>query len=256
MPLDPNTFTRKTGEAIQAAVSLASERNHPQVTPEHLLAALLGQPESVVLPVLERVGVVPDDGARPGRRGARPTLAGVRPDPAAPARAPTRTGCSRRPTTERSELGDDYLSTEHVLLAMTKVAGGVGDLLRAARRHPRSGARRAEDRARQPPGDEREPRGPVPGARALRPRPHRGGAAREARPGHRARRGDPARHPGAVPPHEEQPGAHRRARRRQDRDRRGAGAAHRRGRRPREPAQQATHRARHRRHGRGREVPR
>src|SRR4029079_7277693 len=31
---------------------------------------------------------------------------------------------------ERSDLGDDYLSTEHVLLAMTKVAGGVGDLLR------------------------------------------------------------------------------------------------------------------------------
>src|SRR6266540_1817621 len=57
MPLDPNRFTRKTGEALQAAQALAREGNHSQVTPEHLLAALVSQPEGVVLPVLERVGV-------------------------------------------------------------------------------------------------------------------------------------------------------------------------------------------------------
>src|SRR5712692_420255 len=59
MPLDPNKFTKKTGEALQAAQSLARERNHQQVAPEHLLAALLGQPEGVILPVLERLGVAP-----------------------------------------------------------------------------------------------------------------------------------------------------------------------------------------------------
>ena len=57
MPLDPNKLTRKTGEALGAAQALARELNHSQVTPEHLLAALVGQPEGVVLPVLERVGV-------------------------------------------------------------------------------------------------------------------------------------------------------------------------------------------------------
>ena len=57
MPLDPNKFTRKTGEALGAAQALARERNHSQVTPAHLLAALVGQPESVVIPVLERLGV-------------------------------------------------------------------------------------------------------------------------------------------------------------------------------------------------------
>ena len=57
MPLDPNRFTRKTGEALQSAQALAREQNHSQVTPEHLLAALVSQPEGVVLPVLERVGV-------------------------------------------------------------------------------------------------------------------------------------------------------------------------------------------------------
>ena len=58
----------------------------------------------------------------------------------------------------------------------------------------------------------------------------------QARPGHRPRRGDPPRHPGAVAAHQEQPGAHRRARRRQDRHRRGPRPAHRRGRRARGPA--------------------
>ena len=57
MPLDPNKLTHKTSEALGAAQALAREHNHSQVTPEHLLAALVSQPESVVLPVLERVGV-------------------------------------------------------------------------------------------------------------------------------------------------------------------------------------------------------
>ena len=257
MPLDPNKFTRKTSEALQAAQSLARDRNHTQVTPEHLLAALLGQPESVVLPVLERLGVAPKTvrdrvdealGALPQVYGQTTQHAQLSPDAYQVLEAAD---------AQRADLGDDYLSTEHVLLAMSRSgAGGVGDLLRGLGCHARRAARRAQGRAGQPPGHEREPRGPVPGARALRARPHRRGAQGQARPGHRARRGDPARHPGAVAPDEEQPRAHRRAGRRQDRDRRGPRAAHRRGRRARGPARQAPHRARHRCDGRGREVPR
>ena len=59
MPLDPNRFTRKTQEALGAAQRDAADRHHSQVTPEHLLAALVGQPEGVVLGVLERIGLVP-----------------------------------------------------------------------------------------------------------------------------------------------------------------------------------------------------
>ena len=61
----------------------------------------------------------------------------------------------------------------------------------------------------------------------------------QARPGHRARRGDQARHPGALPAHQEQPRAHRRARRGQDGHRRGPGAEDRRRRRARVAARQA-----------------
>ena len=91
MPLDPNKLTRKTSEALGAAQALAREHNHSQVTPEHLLAALVGQPESVVLPVLERVGVSSQDRARPGRRRARPAPQVYGADrPAGAALAPTR----------------------------------------------------------------------------------------------------------------------------------------------------------------------
>ncbi|TMK54991.1 MAG: AAA family ATPase, partial [Actinobacteria bacterium] len=131
MPLDPNKFTRKTGEALGAAQALARERNHSQVTPEHLLAALLSQPESVVLPVLERVGVaaatvrnrVEDALQRlPQVYGQTAQTAQLSPDAYAVLETADR---------QRADLGDDYLSTEHILLAMTEVTGGVGDLLRA-----------------------------------------------------------------------------------------------------------------------------
>src|SRR5256885_16652147 len=54
--MNPDRFTLKTREAITAAQSLAEERRHPQVTPEHLLAALLEQSETVVAPLLRKVG--------------------------------------------------------------------------------------------------------------------------------------------------------------------------------------------------------
>ena len=81
-----------------------------------------------------------------------------------------------------------------------------------------------------------EPGDHLPGAREVRPRPHPGGPCRQARPGHRPRRGDPPHHPGPQPAHEEQSGPHRRARRRQDRDRGGPRPAD----RPRRRARRAS----------------
>ncbi len=73
-----------------------------------------------------------------------------------------------------------------------------------------------------------DPEGDLPGAGEVRHRPDRARARRRARPGHRPGRRDPPGRAGAVATHEEQPGADRRARRRQDRRRRGTRAAHRR----------------------------
>ena len=131
MPLDPNKLTRKSGEALGAAQALARELNHAQVAPEHLLAALAGQPESVVLPVLERIGV----SAKTLRDRLDDTLSRVPKvygETAQQAQlSPDAYRVLEAADAERSTLGDDYLSTEHLLLAMSELAGGVGDLLRS-----------------------------------------------------------------------------------------------------------------------------
>src|SRR5436309_1487509 len=130
MPLDPNRFTRKTGEALQAAQALAREQNHSQVTPEHVLAALVGQPEGVVVPVLERVGV-PAKTVRDRVEEALHNLPKVYGQTAQQAQlSQDAYRVLEAADQERAGLDDDYLSTEHILLAMTEVTGGVGDLLR------------------------------------------------------------------------------------------------------------------------------
>ena len=165
---------------------------------------------------------------------------------------------SSRPRSARlARCKDEYISTEHLLLALAGSQGEAGDDRCSEPAPTRDAILAALQRGARPaPRHRPEPRGQVPGARALRPRPDRARRAGQARPGDRPRRGDPARDPGAVAPHQEQPRADRRARRRQDRDRRGPRAAHRLRRRARVAARPARRRARHRRADRRREVPR
>src|SRR6185503_2724870 len=117
MPLDPNKFTRKTQEALGAAQAAGRERGHTEIGPEHLLRALLDQPEGVVNGVLERIGAdlsavrakVDDALAR------RPQVSGatVRDATLAPAAFQLLETADK----ERTQLDDEYLSTEHLLLA-------------------------------------------------------------------------------------------------------------------------------------------
>ncbi len=130
------------------------------------------------------------------------------------------------------EMGDEYVATEHLLLALAASTSPVKR--RSPRRRDRAGDARGDHRGpRQPHGDQPGRRGVLRGAGEVRRRPHRARRGGQARPGDRPRRRDPPGDPGAVPAHEEQPGAHRRARRRQDRRRGGSGPAHRRRRRAR-----------------------
>ena len=99
MPLDPNHSPARPARALASAQALAREQNHSQVTPEHLLAALVSQPEGVVLPVLERVGV-PAKTVRDRVEEALQNLPKVYGQTAQQAQLSTRTrtGSSRPPT--------------------------------------------------------------------------------------------------------------------------------------------------------------
>ena len=59
MPLDPNTWTLKTTEAVNLALAAAKERSNPEATPAHLLSVLLRQEDGVVLPVVRKLGLNP-----------------------------------------------------------------------------------------------------------------------------------------------------------------------------------------------------
>src|SRR6476620_2976117 len=132
MPLDPNRFTRKTQEALGAAQTRARESGNTEVSAAHLLRALLDQPEGVVSGVIERIGV---DLVALRRRvddelGRQPRVSGAT---VRDAQLSTDTfRVLEDADKERAQLDDEFLSTEHILLAMTDVTGGVGDLLRSA----------------------------------------------------------------------------------------------------------------------------
>jgi ATP-dependent Clp protease ATP-binding subunit ClpB len=57
--MDLNKLTLRSKEALATAQRLAGERNHQTVEPEHLLAALLADPEGVVYPLLHALGLSP-----------------------------------------------------------------------------------------------------------------------------------------------------------------------------------------------------
>jgi len=137
--IDPNRWTVKTQEAFQAAVDDARERANPEVTPDHLLAALLSQADGVVLPLLQKAGAQPATVTHTVRErlerlpaaygGAEPTLSSA-----------LRSELNQADA-ERSQLGDDYLSTEHLLLAMAERLDLTRDQVLAALSQVRGGHR-------------------------------------------------------------------------------------------------------------------
>ena len=127
--LDPNRWTLKTREAFNDATAKAQSKSHPEVTPDHLLLALIGQADGVVLPVLQRTGV-----ALPELRAQLEAALSQMPSAYG---SEVRTSADLVKTVEtadtaRTELGDEYLSTEHLLLAMAdRVGVGRNRLLEA-----------------------------------------------------------------------------------------------------------------------------
>src|ERR671937_2478755 len=118
--MQPDRFTIKSQEALQAAQRLAGARRNPQVTPVHLLLALLEQEGGIVVPVLKRVGVDPEA----VRARANEQLDGfpvVTGDASgAPELERGVVEVLRRADDEARGMGDEYVSTEHLLLALSE----------------------------------------------------------------------------------------------------------------------------------------
>ena len=132
MAIDPNRWTQKTQEAYSSAVTIARGRSNPEVTPDHLLLAVLGQEGTAVLPILARVGVA----VLPLRNRLEESLSKLPHSYGGdgPALSRDSQAVLEQAGREREGLGDEYLSVEHILLAMAKRVGvDHDDLLNALR---------------------------------------------------------------------------------------------------------------------------
>jgi ATP-dependent Clp protease ATP-binding subunit ClpB len=112
-------MTTKAQEAVRSALDLASRRGNPELYPEHLLKAILEQEDGIGGPLVQKAGIDPSalsrqidakvEGYPKVSGGAEPSL--------------SRRGLAvlQRAEDEAKALKDDYISTEHVLLASAKV---------------------------------------------------------------------------------------------------------------------------------------
>ena len=129
--MDFDRLTRKSQEAVQSAATLARDRNHTEVAPAHLLSALLSQSDSVVLPLLQRLEVTPTT----LRNRVEELLETI---PAAyGASGEVRIGqplvrVLEQAEKETTEFGDDYVSTEHLLLALLEAGDKAARVLAEA----------------------------------------------------------------------------------------------------------------------------
>jgi ATP-dependent Clp protease ATP-binding subunit ClpB len=121
-------FTLKSQEAIQKASSLAGENGQPEVLPMHLLVALVEDKEGIIVPLLQKIGVPTEQlfaGARQAVAGL-PKVSGSN----------TEAGLSSNlqkvlndASKEAQDFKDEYVSTEHLLLALAQIKKDPAQLL-------------------------------------------------------------------------------------------------------------------------------
>jgi len=127
-----NKFTRKSQEALSDAVRRATAEGNPHVDPLHVLAALVQQSGGTADPLLRAVGADPravladvSDRLAKLPRAAGTTLSA--PDMSRPVLAAISTAANRA-----RELGDEYVSTEHLLVGLAADGGQAAEVLRKA----------------------------------------------------------------------------------------------------------------------------
>jgi ATP-dependent Clp protease ATP-binding subunit ClpB len=124
-------FTIKAQEAVTEAQRIADEKGHQEVGAEHLLLALARQDEGVVSPVLQKIGVNPSavESQAASAIDKMPKVSGVSGQQYISQALKTVLDAA---FTEAERMKDEYVSTEHLLLALSESAGGAGRILREA----------------------------------------------------------------------------------------------------------------------------
>src|SRR6516162_1239838 len=120
-------LTAKMQEALQESQSLASNLHHQELTPEHLMLALLRQPDGLVRPLLEKLGVQSQsiEERLVSELSKRPKISGGEQYLGNELRALLSSA-----ETEMTRLKDEFISVEHFLIALVNSQSAAGRLLR------------------------------------------------------------------------------------------------------------------------------
>jgi ATP-dependent Clp protease ATP-binding subunit ClpB len=124
-------FTVKSQEAVQAASQIAGEHGNPELVTLHLLAALLADKESIVVPVLEKVGV-PSAQLQAKVQEALDKLPKVSGGNGQPGISAALNKVFEQAFKEAENFKDEYVSTEHLLLALAQQKNDGAQLLLAS----------------------------------------------------------------------------------------------------------------------------
>ncbi|MDT5281606.1 MAG: ATP-dependent Clp protease ATP-binding subunit ClpB, partial [Mycobacterium sp.] len=128
--MDSFNPTTKTQQAISAGAQAAALAGNPDVGPTHLLGALLAQGDGIAAPLLAAVGADPTAvGAEVAALGNRlPSASGA--TVAAPQLNRDALAAITAAQRLATEMGDEYVSTEHLLVGLASTSGPVAELLR------------------------------------------------------------------------------------------------------------------------------
>jgi ATP-dependent Clp protease ATP-binding subunit ClpB len=121
-------FTLKSQEAVQRAAALANENGQPEVVPMHLLLALIEDKEGIIVPLLQKIGV-PADKLLVTAEQAIAGMTKVSGSVSEPGLSSSMQKVLNEASKEASDFKDEYVSTEHLLLALTHIKNDPAQLL-------------------------------------------------------------------------------------------------------------------------------
>ncbi len=196
MPFRFDKLTIKAQEAVARAHELASAAGNPQIEAVHLLSALLGEDEGIVRPVLEKIG------ANIGQL-EQIVDAELKHLPRSSGGSPPGLGSQLSKVLDAAQaeadgMKDDFVSTEHLLLALAGTQSKAQEVLQlnAITKDKVLGALQAVRGSARV--TDQTPEGKVPGTRKVRHRSGRAGPARKTRPRDRPRPGNSPRDSGVC----------------------------------------------------------
>jgi ATP-dependent Clp protease ATP-binding subunit ClpB len=128
--MDASKFTTRSQEAINTAISSSASAGHAQVEAVHLLAALLAQPEGIIHPLLEAVGVQPSTVAAGVEAELKKLPSASGSTVGAPSYSRAALQILSKAADIAAEMKDEYVSTEHLLIAAATVDSPAATVLR------------------------------------------------------------------------------------------------------------------------------